>query len=239
MPLNVDKCYALHFLPKNNPNILYNVNGVTLPSTNVIKDLGLYVDSHLKFRSHMDHVNTKCYRTINLIFKNFSLRDSHVYCTLYKVYVLPIVLYGLPLYSNGSNTFISEIEKIQRYFTRRLFMRIKPNETRLSYTERMKLFNLQSLEFLIIKTDLCTLFKLINNLFPSSFEFQFSTRSPMRFIFCQCSSRLFRNSFFHRALVSWNKLIASKIPSLAIDLPCFQKLIDSLPLSSPGSTSEA
>ena len=82
MPLNVDKCYALHFLPKNNPNILYNVNGVTLPSTNVIKDLGLYVDSHLKFRSHMDHINSKCYRTINLFIFKFSLRDSRLLYTI-------------------------------------------------------------------------------------------------------------------------------------------------------------
>ena len=42
LTMNVDKCYVLHLLPENYPNILYNVNGVPLPSINFIKDLELY-----------------------------------------------------------------------------------------------------------------------------------------------------------------------------------------------------
>ena len=118
-------------------------------------------------------------------------------------------------------------------------MRIRPNEPRPSYAEQMELFKLKSLKFLIIKTDLCTLFKLIKGLIPVPSELQFSTRSPTRLIFSQCSSSLFRNSFFHRSLVLWNKLIAPKIPSLELDLSEFCNLLDSLPLSDPGSTYEA
>ena len=76
--------------------------------------------------------------------------------------------------------FIKEIEKIQKYFTRRLFMKIRPNEPRLSYAERMELFKFKSLEFLIIKTELGTLFKLMKGLIPVPFDLKFSTRSHGR-----------------------------------------------------------
>ena len=47
-------------------------------------------------------------------------------------------------------------------------MKIRPNEPRpSSYAERVELFKLKSLKFLMIKTDLCTLFKLIKGLIPN------------------------------------------------------------------------
>ena len=93
------------------------------------------LDSDLSFRSHIEHVKTTTYRIINLVFKFIRIRDIEIYCMLYRIYVLPSILYGLPVYCKYSKSFIDEMEKIQKYFTRRLFLRFRPNEIRPRYAE--------------------------------------------------------------------------------------------------------
>ena len=113
MPINIDKCVVMHFSADGDPGVSYVLNGSELPFSEVIKVLGLHIDDRLTFQNHLCILKTKCYRMVNLIFKFFCVRDCEIYCKLYKIYVLPHILYGVPLYSNGSNACF--IKKLKRF----------------------------------------------------------------------------------------------------------------------------
>ena len=49
---NGERCKVLHF-GKNNPKHVYNMNAHALVEDTVLKDLGIYVDTALKFESHI------------------------------------------------------------------------------------------------------------------------------------------------------------------------------------------
>ena len=59
---NADKCKVMHMgrgNPKHKYNMLRDDHLITLDSTECEKDLGVYIDNELKFRSHIDRVSKK------------------------------------------------------------------------------------------------------------------------------------------------------------------------------------
>jgi hypothetical protein len=120
---------------------------------------------------------------------------------------------------------MSNIENIQKYFTRRLFHKIHGKGPRPHYSDRLKLFHLHSLESYIIKSDLLLLYKILHDLINSTFKPVLSTHKLTRFVFQSTVSRKFRISFFHRSLILWNKFIAPKFQSLPINFDSFSKFL--------------
>ena len=116
---------------------------------------------------------------------------------------------------------MSNIENIQKYFTRRLFHKLHGKRPRPHYSDRLKLFHLHSLESYIIKSDLLLLYKILHDLIDSTFKPTLSTHKLTRFVFQSTVSRKYRNSFFHRSLVLWNKYVAPKFHSFPISFDSF------------------
>ena len=57
-------------------------------------DLGILMDSKLKFHMHTDSVVNKSYRVLGLIKKSFECKDPDIVLKLYKSLVRPIVEYA-------------------------------------------------------------------------------------------------------------------------------------------------
>ena len=224
MVINIKKSFVIHFGPNNNM-YSYNVNGLLLDSREDIRDLGIIVDNNLSFSEHTKLVKTKCFKMINLIFRFFHVKDQEFYCKLYKIYVLPLLSYGAPVYFTNTKTCMINVEKIQKYFTRRLFHKIHGKTPRPHYSDRLKLFNLHSLESYIIKLDLLLLYKIVHDLIDSTFKPVLSTHKVTRFIFQSTVSRKYRNSFFHRSLVLWNKYISPKFHSFPLNFDSFSMFL--------------
>jgi hypothetical protein len=123
MVINVKKSFVIHF-GSNNNTYSYSINGLLLDSRENIRDLGIVVNNKSNFSEHMRLVKSRCFKMINLIFRFFRVKDQEFYCKLYKIYVLPLLSYGAPVYFTNTKTCINNIEKIQKYFTRRLFHKI-------------------------------------------------------------------------------------------------------------------
>ena len=146
-----------------------------------------------------------------MIFKIFHIRYAKIYCKLYKIYILPIVLYCLPVYFTDTKFCIKYLEKIQRYYSKRVFKRCVSAAGCPDYITRIKTLNMPSLESLCVKNDLCTLFKLINKSIEIEFEPCFSSHNPSRLIYHSLSTTLYHNSFFRRSLLMWNKFISTHL----------------------------
>ena len=131
------KCIVVNF-GRNNSYFQYFINYSLQKLSEQVKDLGMIVYARLKFSEHLKFIKSKCFKIINLIFKNFRVRDFHFYCKLYKIYVLPSVFYGLPIYLTNRCFSRKNIKKIQNYFTKRVYKRCFSNENIPNYIDRIK-----------------------------------------------------------------------------------------------------
>lgn len=120
LALNVDKCKIISFTRKR--TLLrydYNISNTVLMRCEVVKDLGIYLDSRLTMEVHYDHVIARARRALGFI-KRFSKEfdDIHVLKTLYFSYVRPITEFGSIIWSPHFKVHSDRLEAVQRNFSR-------------------------------------------------------------------------------------------------------------------------
>ena len=192
-------------------NVTYSINNVDIPEVQSVKDLGLAYDANMRFDDYINNITRRAYQRTGLIFRGFISRNNGLLMRAYMTYVRPILEYSTCVWSPYMLRDIRQVEDVQRYFTRRMF----PKCT-LSYSERLAILGLESLECRRLKFDLKMYFKILHhqtNLEPSKFFlFQNHERTKTRgghsytlkkHLFS--SNRLF-NSFCNRAVDCWNAL---------------------------------
>ena len=72
----------------------YTLEGIQLEKLDNFRDLGIQIDSKLKFHIHTNTVVRKAYRVLDFICKSFECKDSDVMVKLYKTLVHPIIEYN-------------------------------------------------------------------------------------------------------------------------------------------------
>ena len=91
---NIPKCKILRIgtstLPQN-----YTLNGTPLDN---VQDIGITIDSQLKFHSHSSHIVSKANCLLGLIRKSFENISIQTLPILYKSLVRPTLEYGNPIW---------------------------------------------------------------------------------------------------------------------------------------------
>ena len=75
LKFNVSKCFRFH-LGSDHPFGNYYLDGVQVSPTNTVKDLGVNIDSLLKFHKHTNLTVSKANRALRLIRKTFQCREQ-------------------------------------------------------------------------------------------------------------------------------------------------------------------
>jgi len=75
------------------------------------QDLGIHIDSKLKFYLHTDTVVRKAYHIFGLICTLFECKDSDIMVKLYKTLVCPIIEYNNVI---RGPSYILDNQKIER-----------------------------------------------------------------------------------------------------------------------------
>jgi hypothetical protein len=108
-----------------------------IASANGMKDLSVIIDNHLDFKSHINNIVVRAFVRSNLIHKFFISRDVQTLLHAFKTNVRPIsCIWSLHLLG-----CIKQIESVRRRFTKRLY-----GLTNISYTDRLALLHVESLE---------------------------------------------------------------------------------------------
>ena len=95
LSFNVIKCKILHVgNPTANCNHKYTLRGVALERFEDIHDLGICMDSKLKFHTHTGLTANKVNHILGLISKVFECKDSDIMLKLYKSLVYPLLEYN-------------------------------------------------------------------------------------------------------------------------------------------------
>ena len=74
---------------KHEYNMSRDDHRVTLESTECEKDLGVYIEKELNFRSHIDRVSKKANGILGLIRRSFDYIDKEMFKTLFTSLVRP------------------------------------------------------------------------------------------------------------------------------------------------------
>ena len=154
MKFNVDKCSVLHF-GYNNPRYKYVMDGRYLQSKEEEKDLGVYVNTTMKFSKQCVESVKKANRVIGIIRRNFTNFDKNVLLNLYKSLVRPHLDYAVQVWKPYLKKDINLMESVQRRMTRLI-----PGMKEKTYEERLKELNLMSLEQRHIRQDLLSAYFL-------------------------------------------------------------------------------
>jgi hypothetical protein len=195
------------------------------------KDLGVTISDTCGVSQHCLDIAKKGFRRINAIFSCFYTRNPDFLLKLYQTFVRPTVEYASEAWSPFLLKDIDIVERVQRYFTRRL-----PGLKSFTYSERLKLLNLSSLEERRIRRDLIMVYKIVHGhadlCFDDFFEYstEVRTRGHMYKLRLLRSAKDIRKHFFcNRTVNIWNDLHSSIV--MAGSLSSFKSLVSEVDLS--------
>ena len=159
--LNINKCKIVSYGRNIDFNKTYYINNVPLEEINIIKDLGVTFDSHLKFQLHIDEKVNNAYYFLGIVRRNFKFLSKDTFIILYKSLVRSHLEYAVQVWSTVM--YKKKIEKVQMRATKLIH-----SMKNLTYSERLKHLNLPTLHYRRICGDMIMVFKIITNKIDSS-----------------------------------------------------------------------
>ncbi|XP_071854518.1 uncharacterized protein [Apostichopus japonicus] len=207
MKFNVDKCSVMHF-GHANPKFKYKMGDQELQETEEEKDLGVYVNSSMKFSRQCAESVKKANRMIGIIKRNFTNFDRKVVLNLYKALVRPHLDYYVPVWKPYLRKDIQLLEGVQRRMTKIIHgMRNK------TYEERLKELRLMTIEQRHLRQDMITFYNItqgsINMQVDNYVDIlrESNTRGhTMKIRPSRVRLEVRRNSYFKRIWKAWNTL---------------------------------
>ena len=207
LPFNQKKCKVVH-LGSGNPRQEYSLLGAEIAKVNEEKDLGIFIDEHLKFRRQAAAAVAKANQILGIIRRSFELLDTQTLPLLFKTLVRPHLEYGNIVWGPFNKEDQRLVERVQRRATR-----LVRDLQHLQYQERLRALRLPSLFYRRRRGDVIMVYMLMNghlNLEVDTF-FQpapsTGTRGhPLKVAKPRAVSRARRNHWSVRSVNDWNSL---------------------------------
>ena len=218
LPFNEGKCKILH-LGRNNPRIKYTMREVELEAVETERDLGVHIDSSLKFRKQAATAAAKANQILAVIRRSFELIDEFTLPLLYKTLVRPHLEFGNVAWGPFNRADQLLIEKVQRRATR-----LVTSIRHLPYEERLQTLKLPTLFYRRRRGDMIQMYQLFNGGVDLSPEEFFSTATDDRtrghsrkVQKPRAESRPRRQSFSVRVVNDWNSLPSAVVGAVNVE----------------------
>ena len=217
LPFNVEKCKVLH-IGISNPCRRYKMNGQYLKDVEDEKDLGVLIDSALKFHKQTAASVKNANSRLGLIRKTFASLDEKTLPLLFKSLVRSKLEYGNLIWGPFFKEDAKSIERVQRRATRMV-----PNLRHLEYKDRLRQLNLPSMKHRRRRGDMIFAYKIMsgkskikaNDLFKLNsrtlrgHEFMIQKKRATKFL----STQVFSN----RIVNDWNNLPQKVVTATSIN----------------------
>ncbi len=154
MKFNVGKCSVMHF-GYNNPKHRYRMDGKELKESNEGKDLGVHVNTSMKFNRQCAESAKKANEVMGMVKRNFINFDREIVINLYKSLIRPHLDYCVQVWKPYLKKEIALLEGVQRRMTRLI-----PGMKHKSYEERLKALKLMTVEQRHMRQDLITFYNI-------------------------------------------------------------------------------
>ena len=230
LQFSVSKCVWLQ-LGILDFNVNLTLHGFPLPRVDVVKDLGVWISSDLKFKGHVNKICHNATAAISKLFQCFRSSDHNFLKRLYFSFVIPILENASPVWNPQYVTYIDKLERVQKFFTRKVLQ----NST-LDYNNRLNLLSMKSLEYRRMIIDLKLVHGIIHEKsclnFNDFLEFQ-RMNNTRSFTFISLSLEIpiadCRKHFFaSRVVPVWNSLPSDVVTSP--NIYCFIRKLNNINL---------
>ena len=166
LPISISKCSVLTLNAKmGSLEHEFYLDNCRLQQLLEIKDIGITIDSQLKFNLHIDKIVGKAQSRASLIHRCFKSGSADILFRAFVVYVRPLLEYGSVVWSPHYKYAIEKVESVQRRFTKRL-----PGMSNIEYKQRLALLNVTSLEHRRLIAEQVTLYKLLFDLYDCNLK---------------------------------------------------------------------
>ena len=98
---------------KRSPPASYRLNNHLLSTKSVVRYLGVFINSHLKWSDHVKYTTAKATRSLNFLWHSLYTCPSSVKAAVYKCIVRPILEYASPVWYLHSSGDIKQLENVQ------------------------------------------------------------------------------------------------------------------------------
>ena len=140
----------------------YDGSEITLETVQSEKDVGVTIDSKLKFDKHIQTQVNKANQLVGIIRRTFKYLDYKSFCLLFKALARPHLEYASSVWNPHKKKDIETIENVQRRATKML-----PNLKDLSYEERLKILKIPTLKFRRLRGDMIETYKITTGVYDS------------------------------------------------------------------------
>lgn len=227
MKFNADKCSVIH-LGNKNEQCNYKLGNHELKKSVTERDLGIIVDSSMKWSEQCNAAVKNAISTLGIIRRHIKSRRKDIIIKLYKSLVRPKLEYCIQAWCPYLKKDIENIERVQHRATKLI-----SEFAGLDYEIRVKRAGLITLERRRLRGDLIEVFKLINGFdridYRNFFQLVNNSRTRgHRFKLVKVRTRLdIRNKFFSQRVVNtWNQLPAHVVEADTIN--SFKNRLDRL-----------
>ena len=129
-----------------------------------IKDLGITFTSSFSFTKHINDVTAKSFRFLGFIKRSMkSFKDPDVLFSLFNAYIRSKLEYCSLIWSPSAQCSIDKIERVQKKFLNFVCFQCNISCSSMSYSEKCKYFNIQTLSSRRNVTEAIFINKLYNN----------------------------------------------------------------------------
>ena len=140
---------------------LYHLNGVPLNRTSSHKDLGVLVDSKLRFHPHIRQTVAAAGGIASNFLKSTVCRSASFMKSLLISDIRPLLDFASPVWNTGFSGDLKLLESVQRRWTKQV-----SNLAHLTYPDRLSNLNLFSIRGRLLRSDLIQCYKIFHNLSP-------------------------------------------------------------------------
>ena len=192
------------------------------------KDIGVHIDSNLKFDMHINTAVNKANRILAITRRTFECLNDDIFCMIFKGLVRPHIEYAAPVWSPHLVKHKQLLENVQRRATK-----LVPGLYQLSYPERLKKLKLPTLAYRRARGDMIQMYKLLTDnkdgydkTLPQMFSYSNTgLRGHSKKLFLPRTKKDIRKYNFNiRVVKIWNDL-PEKVIS-ASSLIAFEKRLD-------------
>jgi len=119
LQISVSKCSVLT-VDRRSTDASYCINVFSLSCGTQCRDLGVTITGDLSSSQHLNEITAKSRKPANCILRCFASRYVKLLVRVFTVYVHPVLEYNSVIWSPCLKKEISQIEKVQSCFTKRL-----------------------------------------------------------------------------------------------------------------------
>ena len=161
LTLNIEKTVCILFQKQGqSKEITIKVNNTTIQNTKETKFLGIWLDEHLKWTTHIQKLILKLTRNTNLLKYNQHLMPTTTKKLVYHSHIASHIQYGLLLW--GNNATESQLNKLQK-IQNKCLKYLLPKETSHTASKKLNILNVRDMVKLV---NLKFGYKLANKILP-------------------------------------------------------------------------